>query len=332
MVKNITTYIIIVVLIIGIILCVVAYGPINNYMKNHTPKKVISTPLPTMIVTKTPIINASPTPIINASPSATPISDNAEPDYNDYLAYLATHDVNGNATPKDLPNTISYAQWKEILNNSSVITTPILNGDPAYSNGVRIYDPKATPVPTPTPTPNPMDKYRITPIHPEDQPLIPDGSLDGELVGSLAWDASNSNVTPYAYQGDIPVFKLVFSSNCAYIIKNETIQMKVDRNMGLGWWQQITYSQWNVSKIIGPLIGSSQNDWAGNAPTSLILYEDLSTIFPPDGAIPKQVTISGFNADTSGRYRIQLWILVPDDKGVLSQACWISKEFEIISK
>jgi hypothetical protein len=277
-----------------------------------TPNNQIQ-PNPTPLITPIPVSNTSPTPTIsNASP--TTIIQNGSPtvlpSYDDLYNYWMT------------TNNTTYR------NTSNPTVTPILYGDPALENSVRIYDIKATPTPTPTPIIDPMSKYRITFVHPEDQSLLPDSSMDATITGILAWDAAASNFTSYAYQGDHPVLKLRFVSQAPYTINDPSIVMQIDKQIILGGWYTLRYIAWTEKATIT----AGKDDGLGHtvsSPGSITLYKDLNDVFD-NGDIPKSVNVQGYNVDTQGRYRIQIWIYTADSNGIQAQSCYISKQFQIL--
>jgi hypothetical protein len=299
---------IIVLTLIGSFLCALVLPGINDAAARH---KVTPTPVPTITFTPTAIVNASPEPtvIANSSPNISNASPSIQADYDDYLRWR--HDHN------------------ESLWTASPSITPLLTGDPAYENGVRIYDPKATPTPTvtPVPTADPMAGNYITPLRPEDSYLIPDNNLDSRLTGALAWDAEHSTSFSYVYQEDTPVVAMRFTSNVNYNIYKERINLKLERQTIFGGWQQVCYITWNESVMINKGKDLQQNEAVG----SYVLYKNFTSVFT-DGKIPKTYPVMGYPIDTAGRYRLQIWIFTPDNNGVEAQACWISKQFQIIER
>lgn len=274
---------------------------------------------PTLQPTAMPtvIVNASPVPVTNGS-SATDISNGSLSapalDYDDLLAYYEAHNMS--------------------KGQSETNVTPILTGDPALVNGVRIYDPSATPTPTATPVLDLMSTNRITPLRDEDRSLVPDSSLDAETVGSLAWDAGQSNVPSYMYQTDYPVFQLRFVSNTVSTIRQERVVMEIDKYMPIGGWTTLKYFQFNRADYIAPgliLDRDTGRKSPNGSPGSFTVTQDLSSVFT-NGTIPRTFNVMGYNVDTSGRYRIQVWVYAPDDTGKESQACWISVQMQVLAK
>jgi hypothetical protein len=196
-------------------------------------------------------------------------------------------------------------------------------------HGIRIYDLNATPTPTATPLPDLMSENSITPIRPEDTYLAPDSSMDSQVPGALAWDSDHSVFPSAMYQEDFPVVLLRFVSNVNYPISHERVVLKLERQDIFGGWWKLYYTTWNESITI-----TKGKDLApGQAPGEYTICKNFTSVFTrTNGKIPETWPVMGQNVDTAGRYRIQIWIYVPDSEGVESQACYISKQFQVIEK
>ncbi len=264
--------------------------------------------------TNTPpvITNSSPTPTIeNASPAIennSPAVPSVEPDYYDYLA------------------------WKEHYQNKTEpgnpTTTPIMSGDPAMEHGVRIYNESATPTPTPVPAFDPMSENNVTDASIVETTQYPlDASMDSRVTGSLAWDAEHSTNLSYLHPGDHPVIMMRFVSNCNYDIHHERMVLQLDRQDLFGGWWTVKSITWNDSVTItkGKDLGY------GEAPGTYMFYRNFTGVFDK-GNIPDKWPIMGYNIDTTGLYRLQVWIYTPDSVGVESQACYISKQFRVLER
>jgi hypothetical protein len=151
--------------------------------------------------------------------------------------------------------------------------------------------------------------------------------MDSQMPGSLAWDPEHSTNLSYMYQGDHPVITMRFVSNCNYDIHKERVVLQLDRQDLFGGWWTVKSITWNDTAVI-----TNGKDLAyGEATGEYVFYKNFSGIFP-EGNIPDKWPIMGYKVDTSGRYRLQVWIYTPDSVGVESQACYISKQFQVLAK
>lgn len=254
------------------------------------------------VLNASPSIEATPTPTPEPIDNASPSVNEEYPSYDDLLNYWKRN------------NNTTYNR------TTNPTITPLLYGDPALENDVRIYDPNATPTPTPVLAPGPMSAYRISPLQTKDMGLIPDASMDTRVCGALAWDAEYSNFTKYAYPGDHPVFALRFVNNVNYDIVNPKVKLQVERQTLFGAYYSLQYVEWTETAVIT----KGKNLDAGTGPGAIVIYKDLNDVFEK-GDIPEKYPFMGYELDTAGRYRIQVWI---DDRN--AQACYISQLVQIL--
>jgi hypothetical protein len=254
------------------------------------------------ISNSSPLPTAYPTAIVNASPTVEPI-DNASP------------------ASTVLPSYDDYLYWRDHYENKTTpgnpTSTPLLNGDPALTNSVRIYTATPTPVATPTPSPA-MNKEKHTDLRAEDSYLLPDSSKDATTTGIMAWDAAASKgLYSYYYKGDYANISLRFVSQYWKPIDNPTIIMKLSKQDVFGGWHQVQYSTWNETAHLEP----TMYDESGRIMTRLPGDVWVNYQFE----VPDKIKYMGYNVDTSGRYLLECQIFYDN-----VQACSISKQVQII--
>ena len=305
-------------IVIILLMCIVAAGVVIYYdmqpstaTQNQKSSILNATPTPT-------ITNSSPTPIVNTSPTP---NTSVEPDYNDYLLYIATHDVKGNSTPQNIAGMMSYDEWKQIVADG-VITTPILAGDPAYENGNRYYDPKATPTPTPTiiPTIDPLSYEKHTLIRAGDMVDAHAGEMS-QVPGPLALDAEHSYAgysyyytSPNPSTCDVIDLQLRLVNQYLTPLHVTSVHVTVNRTYGLNEWT--IYDQTNSLNItIQPI-----EDGYGNMVYGAYTYPFIQ-------AIP-----SSSSGGNTGYYDVTIKVYASMNKPDDTLAITLRKSFDIFWK
>lgn len=293
-----------VIIILVLTLLVVSLGAIF-YLNPGTdgPDAVMATPDATMLPTSTPgPVNITATPTVTPSPTAEP-RNTSEPSYEDLLYY---YQHNNNTT-----------YW---YNTPTPTATPVMEGDPAYSNGARIYVPTPTPSPTPLPPEDPMSRERHTTLLDMDRKYLPpDSSKDSIQTGTLAI-ASSEGLYNYYYPGDHAVVRMRVVSNTYTTIVNPTVEIRIKAQAVLGQWVQVQNMAWVETATITPAFGVDSNNGLyrlDSAPGEAVVVHEFD--------IPSNYNVNGLNLDTNGLYMFEVNVYANNIR-----ACGMTKQVAII--
>lgn len=222
------------------------------------------------------------------------------------------------------PSYADYLYWREHYankTNTSSVTptaTPIEEGDPALTNGARIYVPTPTPTPTPLPPEDPMSREVHAPLQDyERQYLPPDTSKDSIQTGTLAI-ANTTGLYSYYHRGDHAALKIAVVSNTYTTITNPTIDVKLKAHAILNNWITISEKAWVQKCTITPAF--NYNPFGGRE-----YLQPGMTMAVYEFDVPSDYTWNGVKLDTNGLYMIDIKVYADN-----IQACGMTKQVAIL--